>query len=175
MSPEASRGAARNLGLDHFRRMGITPERAQEWLAFYRDVVRLTRNNPSAAGRVAFFEEALRMFARDTATGAAAAGVGSSSHVPEQSESSAASGESGTSSAAGPSRPGPTGPRVSSPLLDTLRSGSWLPPTRGSGSIQVCPPGVDACIRTNIDMPSGSAPPAYNPGTNSTTILRIGF
>jgi RHS repeat-associated protein len=179
MSPEASREAARRLGLEHFRRLGITPERAQQWLAFYRDVVRLTPNNPSAAGRLAFFEEVSRMFARETATGAAAAGAGSASHGPEESESAASSTTSGTSSTAVLTRPGTPstvpGPTVSSPLVDTLRSGSWLPPTTGSGSMPVCPPGVDACIRSTVDMPSLSPPPAYNPGTNSTTIFRVDF
>lgn len=75
LSPEAGREAARSSGLETFRRLGITPERAREWIAFYRDVARLTPQNPTARGRVAFFEEFLRMHNQSLANNAAAGGT----------------------------------------------------------------------------------------------------
>ena len=188
LSPGASRDAARGLGTEHFRRLGVTIERAREWLAFYRDVARLTPNNPSAAGRVAFFEEALRMFAQDTATAAAAAGTGSSSHESDDTTSTstsstgsgASSDSTGARRAGAPIRSSTTlslpslSPSLSFPLFDSIQSGSWLGPS-GAGSSTYCPPGVAGCVRGYADLPGGSYPPAYNPGTSSTTVIQVEF
>jgi RHS repeat-associated protein len=186
MSPEASREAARNLGLEHFRRMGITPERARQWLAFYRDIVRHTPQNPSAAGRVAFFEEFVEMFARDTAARSAAGAAGSDSHEGETPvEGTTGPSSDATGSVTSPSstssqatifvNPTPS-PSVSFPVFDSIRSGSWLGPRVGSpGGSQICQPGVDVCIRGFADMPGTGYPPAYNPGTNSATMIQLEF
>lgn len=166
---EEARRRAQNVTMETLEELGVTRQEAERMLAEYRAVlgsqkVRVTPDgpsNPSIEGRIAFMEEIVRRLGGEPGGPAAAPAAGP-----------AAAPAAGPSSGARPT--------VSSPLIDSLRSGRWMAPFSAGGGAAAssppqCPPGTAACVRATADAPNGSGSPAYNPDTNTTTILQFGF
>jgi hypothetical protein len=62
---DAALARMRTITREEMAAAGVTLDVARAWLAFYRRVVELTPENPSAAGRAMLMEHAVRML--DTA------------------------------------------------------------------------------------------------------------
>jgi hypothetical protein len=171
LSPEASRANAREVTREALGDTGATRSMLQGWRDVYRYLATHDPGNPSAPGRAAFLDELLsRFFPSPTGAivpgAAAGAPAGLEPHPPGGGSASSADGGSSVS--------------VTSPLLNSLHDWSWLGgfssgPGASSTSSAACGPGVAACVRRSIDSSSSGGSSAYNPETNSTTILRFGF
>ena len=59
---EAAEARIKTLTIQQLREAGITVEMAQSWTDFYRQVLLVTPNNPSAMGRARLMEYAVSLF-----------------------------------------------------------------------------------------------------------------
>jgi RHS repeat-associated protein len=164
LSPAQSRALAREFTRERLNQLGITREMLEQWRSFYRYFERYDPGNPSAPGRAAYLDELLNRFfpsPRGAAVPAAGAAVASGLQPPREDSATT----SRTSSGAGV--------EVTSPLLDSL-GGSWLSPNLGQAS-SPSQSSSPLQLRRQIDIPPGRSGSAYNPGTNTTTIIQLSF
>ncbi len=168
LSKAESRANGRVPTLESLNKIGATREILEQWRTFYRYITKYHPGNPSAPGRAEFLDEVLNRLYPSTVPAHAAALPAGAAALPAGLQSNNSENSSVFQAK------NPLAPQLSMPILDAIRTLGRDSTT--SGQQQTCNySGLALCATRQGDFTEPRRLPAYNPDTNSTTILRLRF